>query len=383
MRTDLNFLRTIDFLSEADTAWLERIAEDLEYVELAAQQVLFSEDEPGDALFLIIEGAIRLESRGHEVLQRAAGSYVGELAVIDDGRRSATATAITPVQLFRWPKPAFLRAFGDGGGLPALYLCRGIAAKLRDDFRQWSGLVNDLNIAGDVQRALLPGAELVHAPYEVFAKCRQMDSVGGDFYDFRALPDGKLLLAVFDVEGHGMPAALMAAFMKSRLDEAIERKFEPTEMMRFLDRALIAGAGSSESLRTATGCIVTADPETRSIFWSNAGHPSQYLMRQNGSLHRLKSNGWLLGLSDEGRRTTGKCEFRSGDLVLLFTDGLTEAKDPSGCDLGASGVERCLSACRCRHPQELLKWVLECADKHSRNAKPGDDIAVIAAQLSP
>ncbi len=379
MDTQLSFLKSIDFLSDAENIWLERIASDLEEVGIAAQQMLFAEGDPADAVFLIVEGTVRLERQGLEILRRGPGDYVGELALIDERGRSATAVAATAVRLLRWPKVLFLKAFTEGGGRPALNLCRGIVTKLREDFQSWSSLVNDLHTAGEVQRALLPGTKLLHGPYEVAAKCRQTYQVGGDFYDFRILQNGNLVLTVVDIEGHGMSAALLAAIMKSRLEEALQDSIDPTQIIQSLDQALVS---DTRIQRLATCCLVIVDPQNRFVHWSSAGHLNQYLLHCNGTQDNLKSTGWPLNVSVKGERSTGRFEYDDGDTILLFTDGLPEAKDSSGKEFGASGILESLSQSSDCPPKVLLEGLLSALDQHCRNTKLNDDVTIVAARLS-
>ena len=190
MSSRLNFLRTTELLAAVPDALIERIDARLAEVNLEAGEILFEEGDEGDAVYIVAQGRLRVESDGLLLLTRSDGDCIGEIALIDNEPRSADAVADTPVRLLRWERRDFQEMLGQDP-----VVARGIftmlTGKLRQDVKSAVRLEReaerwrqDLARAREIQQGMLPGERLLTDRLELAGVCSQASEVGGDFYDF-------------------------------------------------------------------------------------------------------------------------------------------------------------------------------------------------------
>jgi sigma-B regulation protein RsbU (phosphoserine phosphatase) len=239
-------------------------------------------------------------------------------------------------------------------------------------------LESELAMAREVQSSLLP-ARLLHAgPYSAAAECRQIFGVGGDVYDLQKLGNDRLFVAVADVSGKGMAAALlMSSFLASvRLLLPVH-----AERLDLLAREL------SESLHTSleTPRFVTAFVgivENGWLRYVNAGHCPGFLLgpgTRPAEVTALPSTGTVLGLIPGARFRQERVRFPPGGLLLLYTDGLTECTTPAGEEFGTGRVAP-IGAAAGTAPGSVVEALLDAASDHSAGEPMGDDITVLAVR---
>ena len=237
----------------------------------------------------------------------------------------------------------------------------------------------DLAIARDVQAALLPPAQWDGAGFTVAAACRQALGVGGDAYDLVSLGRDALSVAVADVSGKGMPAALlMASFLASL------RSLLPVRA----DHLAILAGELSERLRVsvATPRFVTAFlgvVENGSLRYVNAGHEAGLLLSPGASpaeAVRLGSTGPVLGLLPDASFREERVRFPRGSLLLLFTDGLTECADGAGDEFGEKRVAEAAASSSEAAPARIVEGLLRSAEIHTAGQAFADDVTIVCVR---
>ena len=244
MSERLKFLQSTELLAAVPNALVAKIDARLEEVNLAAGDVLFHEGEEGDAVYIVVDGKLRLESDGMMLISRTRGDCIGEIALIDDEPRSAAAIADTPVQLLRWERKDFQETLGQDPEV-ARGIFKMLTGKLREDVksavrleRERERWLQDLVRAREIQQGMLPAPRLLTECLELAGVCSQASEVGGDFYDYLCPESDSVGLIVGDVTGHGFYAGLFVAMAKSCLHTQAQFSFDPREIMQAMRRTL-------------------------------------------------------------------------------------------------------------------------------------------------
>ncbi|MCB9729872.1 MAG: SpoIIE family protein phosphatase [Deltaproteobacteria bacterium] len=224
-------------------------------------------------------------------------------------------------------------------------------------------LERELNLAREIQSVLVPGPGRHEAPgIAVAGYYEPASSCGGDFWDFAPLPRGRTAIFVGDVTGHGVPAAMLTATAKACIDTLREvhgENFQVAETMRVLDR-IIRDTGRGNFFMTAVATVLDSAQST--LFFTGAAHPPGLLLRWTESgmkLHRLMSRGNRLGDGTPGGFETKRIRVEAGDLLVWYTDGLTECYDAQGTQFGTRRLLRCLSRLDASATPEQVVSLLE------------------------
>lgn len=231
----------------------------------------------------------------------------------------------------------------------------------------------ELQIAADIQRSLLP-KQLPHVPgFQLVGHYQSARQVGGDFYDVVETSEGGLLLAIADVMGKGVPAAMFAAIFRSQLRAAAERATSPATMLTWLNRSLFADLDQVEMFITAQ--LVYFKPRERTIQLAAAGHPPLILAGNDGRLQAVENSGMPLGVLADTEYTERAVSLPPGANLLMFTDGLTEARDPEGKLLWLGPLEKCVAqpAKTGQRAEQTKAALIALVEAHQQGIPPGDD----------
>lgn len=358
----------------------------LEEVNRAAGEVLFNEGEDGDAVYLVVEGKLRLVAAGMTLISRTRGDCVGEIALIDDEPRSATAIADTPVRLLRWERRDFQETLGEDPEV-ARGIFKMLTGKLREDVkstvrreREQERWRQDLARAREIQQGMLPSERLLADGLELAGMCSQASEVGGDFYDYLCRDDGAVGLIVGDVTGHGFYAGLFVAMAKSCLHTQARQSVDPREVMAAMRRTLDL---SLQRRLLMSCCYVLFEPRARRLHYANAGHPYPYLYRRaNRSMRKLEALDPILGALDAG--TGGYAEhsldWEPGDVLVMYTDGVTEARNREGLMFEHEALETCIAQAGGESAQLIKHRILEEVLAHTGDSLQDDDLTLVVAR---
>jgi sigma-B regulation protein RsbU (phosphoserine phosphatase) len=197
---------------------------------------------------------------------------------------------------------------------------------LTDLERQQIVADTQLTIAARVQTSLLPALPPPTDGISWFAAVEPAEKVGGDYYDFLPLPDGRMCVVVADVSGKGVAAAVFLANFRATLRALARDTTHPRMLLSKLSSALLA---DSTAGLYVTCIVAIVDPKRRSLVYANAGHPAGVLWSSNGA-RGLQVGGPPAGLVSDARFEEEALTFGDGDLVVFVSDGVTEALDASG-----------------------------------------------------
>lgn len=242
--------------------------------------------------------------------------------------------------------------------------------------REKEALERELAIAREVQRELLPRAFPRLAGLEVAGVCLPAVGVGGDYFDFLALPEDRLGLVVADVSGKGIPAALLMAGLQASVRSVSLSGCGPAEVNRRVNALLY---DTTSDARYATLFFALYDPHLREIHYSNAGHFPPILLGPSGAV-RLTQGGLPLGLFGEAAYGEGRRAMAPGDLLVLCTDGLLEAPDPAGLEFGEGRLIEILERSRGGELTEILDRVVREVKEWTRHGPQHDDVTVVLAR---
>jgi len=230
----------------------------------------------------------------------------------------------------------------------------------------------DWALACDVQEGFMQAPRMVGGSLDYSARCRQVLALGGDCYSFISLSDDRLALVVGDASGKGLPAALMIANVQSSLrTAALFTGDDLAALFRVVNRQ--AYAASSDG-RYATLFYGVFDGTTRILRYVNAGHNSPVVIRRDSSTHRLETGGAPVGMFADSEYEEGSVKLAPGDLVIAFTDGITEATDRDGEEWGIHGLLKA-AACAGRCSQDagdLVNLIFTSMDNFSQEHQTDD-----------
>jgi len=235
-------------------------------------------------------------------------------------------------------------------------------------------LKNDLEIARDIQQAMLPSG-LYDAPgVETVGFSRPANTVGGDFYDILPLDDGRLIVTVGDVAGKGSPAALLMALLLAMLRTLVDEKLEPAELVARLN---VQVSRHAPGTRFITLFYAVFDPRTGELTYVNAGHTAPLLLRNDGSIERLTEGGIALGMFTHSTYETGHATIQPNELVATYSDGITEAENPKGQPFDESGLESTLRANRGLEISAVGSAVVRAVELYTADTRLADDLTIL------
>jgi sigma-B regulation protein RsbU (phosphoserine phosphatase) len=264
-----------------------------------------------------------------------------------------------------------------GDELDATRVRADLAAELE---RRQDELQHDLDIAQKVHQSLIPrsshGEDLI-----VAVRYRAMRGVGGDLCAVLPRPDGVTFIAVADVTGHGVAAALLATRVVAHLRRLCEGATRPTEVLVGLNEFMLAHFSHTGLYMTTM--LAWVDATAGRLRLAGAGHPPALLWRKTGGVARLGSQHTLLGVLPRLAPEAVEIDvpFQRGDRLLLYTDGITEARNLSGRFLGLSALEQILRDTAHDDIETAVEAVVA-RTALFRRGDPEDDVLVLAVELA-
>ncbi|MBN1434692.1 SpoIIE family protein phosphatase [Candidatus Fermentibacterales bacterium] len=236
-----------------------------------------------------------------------------------------------------------------------------------------------LRFARRIQESLLPTTLPDTGRVELAASSRSCLEVAGDYYDVLSLEDGRIAIAIGDVAGKGAGAALLMANLQASLRTAMSVGGRLDSIISTMNRQLHE---STPSEMFASFFVGILDPDECVMEYVNAGHNPPVLISPGGDRTELDTGGLLLGVSRQSEYSVGQVELDSGSLLLMFTDGITEAFDENGDEFGLERLLRTVEGHR-EHPlEELVRSIESQVDEFRRGAPVMDDQTLVLARTS-
>jgi hypothetical protein len=231
-----------------------------------------------------------------------------------------------------------------------------------------------LNQAADIQRALLPDAPIRVGSLDVAGANTPSQDVGGDYFDFITTSPERVIVGLGDVSGKGMPAALLMTFLNATVRAQVEAERPLADGMRHVNARIFQKV---QGARFITLVLAEADGSTGEIRYVNAGHNPPFLLRRSGTIDQLTEGGLLLGIRDKEEYATGTCTLGPGEILLFYSDGVTEARNPAGEEFGEERLQEFLRKRATMGAEELTETLLAFVREFCAPAKPQDDVTVV------
>jgi sigma-B regulation protein RsbU (phosphoserine phosphatase) len=253
-----------------------------------------------------------------------------------------------------------------------------LAHSLAAEAAQRERVNREMEIAREVQERLFPQFMPDIPGGSVAGGCRAALGVGGDYYDVFPLEDGRVGLAIGDVSGKGISAALLMASLRASLrGVTLDNPRDFAMLMHKVNRLVYEASASN---RYATFFFAAFDPKTRRLECVNAGHNPPVVLR-NGEVIRLEADGPVVGLLPFAPYTEQEMMLEPGDLLILYTDGISEAMTHADEEWGEERMIASALAVRNKSATEILRTMLADADKFTAGAPQHDDMTILVLQL--
>jgi phosphoserine phosphatase RsbU/P len=236
---------------------------------------------------------------------------------------------------------------------------------------------HELKIAAELQRALLPESRHQGTGFELAALSAPCRAIGGDFFDYFDVPSGAFAFVLSDVAGKGPPAALLAAMLQGMFAANAGRLSTPADTLSEANRALLRRTIESR-FATAVYAMLSSDGR---LTHSNAGHNPPFLIGGSG-VRRLETGGLIVGALQHATFDEETIQLEPNDVLVAFSDGLTEALNASGEEFGEERLLSCIESNCGLRPAALVQCLLDMVQQFTAGAAQSDDLTVLVLHYS-
>jgi sigma-B regulation protein RsbU (phosphoserine phosphatase) len=251
-----------------------------------------------------------------------------------------------------------------------------LTATIAEEVARREKMHREVEIAREVQERLFP-QKLPEIPgLDYSGRCRTALGVGGDYYDFLALPDGQLGVALGDVSGKGIAAALMMASLQASLRAEAPRAGRDIGAMITRVNQMVFDASAED--RYATLFYAQYDPATRRLIYVNGGHcPPMLFRKKGGAVERLDAGGPVVGLMPECAYEQAEVTLEAGDALVIYTDGISEAMNIKLEEWGEQRLMHAVTASDGAHAEQKIQRIVKAADAFADGAPQHDDMTLV------
>jgi phosphoserine phosphatase RsbU/P len=241
-------------------------------------------------------------------------------------------------------------------------------------------LKGELEVAREIQLAMLPAGTYRSGDIEICGATRPANTVGGDFYDVLPLPDGRVILAVGDVAGKGSPAALLMALLLAMLRTLVDEELDPEALVTRLNAQIWRHSPGS---RFITFFYAIYDPVSGTLTYVNAGQNPPLVRRGPGRYERLAATGIALGMFDQSSYSAVDTRIDPGEMLVLYSDGITEAENPEGQPLEEAGLQVILDSYPDESPAGLSTQIIKGVERYAQASRFTDDLTILILKRQP
>jgi len=251
---------------------------------------------------------------------------------------------------------------------------------IRREIAQRERLDRELEIARDVQQHLFPQTLPRVEGLDFAGYCRPVEGVGGDYYDFVRLSNGRLGVAIGDVSGKGIAAALLMANLQASLRGQTIRPYDSlAEMIGHINRLVYDASADN---RYATFFYAEYDPQNRQLRYVNAGHNAPMILHKaGGDPVRLTDGGTVVGLFPDCLFDEGRIPLEPGDILVAYTDGVSEAMNQLDEEFDDAQIIDAVAKRRSRTAADLISEILERVDRFTAGARQHDDMTLVVLRV--
>ncbi len=231
-----------------------------------------------------------------------------------------------------------------------------------------------------IQASILPKRAPNYGQFDIYGRSESMEKVGGDFYDFIPISDKIIGTAIADVSGHGLPAALQVRDIYIGLRMGMARDFKIVRTIEQLNDIIHQSTLTSRFVSMFYGEL-----ELSGLFiYVNAGHPPPFVLRADEEIQLLEEGGLILGPLAHATYGRGFCTLRPGDLLVMYTDGITETVGPDDDEeYGVNRLQELVRAHRDRPAKEIVDEIFADLDRYCHACPPQDDRTAVVFKYPP
>jgi sigma-B regulation protein RsbU (phosphoserine phosphatase) len=408
-----NLLSQIPLLSDLPVKELDHLVTTLKVVELQPREVLFSEGEAGEHFYVVAYGELeilRAAGTADELLLNviSQGEYLGEMSLImPGGHRTATVRARTPSTLLVMSRAEFddlLKRFPLLAYSMVRVLSQRLDATNTSTFRDLTDknrqlqkaydelkaaqeqiiekerLEKELSVAADIQMSILPDRLPEPAGFDFGATMDPARQVGGDFYDIFTLNKNRIAVVIGDVADKGVPSAIFMARTHALIMAESDNTSDPGKLLRVVNSHITRLEKSTQFVTVLYGVL---DLRTGDFNYARAGHEPPLLLSPNGEVTRIAHTpGMALGIWEDITLDEKQIRLEPGSTLLLYTDGMTDCRDPLGEDFGLERIKQNLAQMVGRTAQDVCDHMLSTLRGHQHGSPQDDDVTLAAIHVS-
>ncbi|MBV6451147.1 MAG: hypothetical protein MHPDNHAH_01876 [Anaerolineales bacterium] len=404
-----SLLTRIPLFSYLPADELKLLLNALDRVRLKSGDILFREGEPAEHLYIVAGGQLEINMASgteDELILNVIneGEYIGEMGIImPGGKRTAGARARGDVTLLSMSRTQFqdllhrhpelanamvgvLSARLDNTNVQTF---RDLTEKNRelqtayDELKaaqeqliEKERLEKELQVAAEIQMSILPDVLPSPVEFDFGGRILPARQVGGDFYDVFDLSDDKIGVLIGDVADKGVPSAIFMARAHALIIAEADSVTPPGEVLRMVNAHITRLEKSTQFVTALFGIL---DVKTGKFSYARAGHEPPLLIGAHGEVHRLPHEpGMALGLWEDITLDENNFRLAPGSLLVLYTDGMTDCRNPMGKPFGLDRIKETMKDLRSHSAQSACDHLLETLTNYQSGAKQDDDVTLVA-----
>lgn len=252
-------------------------------------------------------------------------------------------------------------------------------ARLYVESLERNRLQEEINMARKIQVDLLPSEPPTLSCSTICAHSTPSRTIGGDFYDFIRIDSDRLGMVIADASGKGMPAALMIAQTQAMIRSEVNNGTPIATMLKNVNQQMAESTSAEKYVTLFYGELNT---ENGQFHYANAGHNYPILARSDGSVELLKTGGIVIGALPDMDYESATVTLKADDMLVLFTDGLSEAMDESETEYGEERLRQLIATHRSKDAGTLMNMVLDDVRLHDPTSPPRDDTTMVALKMN-
>jgi sigma-B regulation protein RsbU (phosphoserine phosphatase) len=404
-----NLLSKIPVFSDLPEADQIHLQDTLQVKALKPGEILFREGELGEHFYIVIDGELEIllgiGTEDELILNIIGpGEYLGEMSlIVPGGERTATARAKGNATLFVMSRDEFnalleqhpmlvqsmVRVLSERLGSTNEATFRDLREKnqqlqkafdelkaAQEQLIEKERLERELEVAADIQMSILPD-DLPEPPRFDFGACIDpARQVGGDFYDFFHIGENKMAVLIGDVADKGVPSAIFMARAHALIAAEADTIENPADVMRRVNFHITRLEKAAQFVTVLYGIL---DVDTAEFTYARAGHEPPLLVMPDGSVERLPHQpGMALGLWEDIVLDEQTLSLPPGSTLVLYTDGMTDCRNPQGEPFGLERIQRSLYSCPGSSAQVVCDHLLQKLKDYQKGAKQDDDVTLVA-----
>lgn len=385
-----NLLAGIPLFLDFPADELDRLHTALESVDLEKGEILFQEGDPGERMYIVANGEIEiLISPGAEtelllnIMHK--GEYFGEISLLQpNGQRTTSARARCDASLLSMSRAQFddlLHRYPELAKSMTNVLSQRLVnandvKTAQERLIERKRMERELELASDIQISILPEVLPSSPDFDFGGRIQPARQVGGDFYDVFDLGDQRVGVLIGDVADKGIPSAIFMARTHALITAEAYNTASPGNVLRKVNKHLMQHEKSAQFVTALYGVL---NFETGEFSYARAGNEPPLLLDSNGNVQRLSSKkGMALGLVQDIILDENVLFLQKETLLLFFTDGLTDCRDPNGEPYDLEGVMEALVHLKGDSAQVGCDKLFEKLMKYQDGSKQDDDVTLLA-----